>query len=199
MRGHRVPSAPLPLLIGFGLFVAALGYLIAASLTRREAPVFAPTPPARQRAADWTRVGDTLTVDATDGDRWRHVSLTSGRVLTPPDTAGWELAVRRFHVTVAGALADAGPVAFDSVRVPPSARFVASTPGEESNAAIGHWYRYSLVTHLLQPDGHVYVLRTRGGALWKLQLLSYYCPGLTAGCLTLRYAPLGGEAPVAGR
>lgn len=197
MHGHRAASAPLPLLIGFGLFIAALGYLIAVSLTRREAPTFAPTPPTRERAAQWAEVGDTLTLDATDGERWRHVSLTLGRALSPPDTAGWELAVRRFHVTVAGALADVGPVAFDSVRVPSTARFVASTPEESSNGAIGHWYRYSLVTHLLEPNGHVYVLRTHAGRLWKLQPISYYCPGVTAGCLTLRYAPLTLERPAA--
>ena len=199
MPRRRAAGVPLPLLIGFALFVAALGYLVAGSLTRRQAPVFTPTPPGRIRAATCARAGDTLTVDATDGERWRHVSLSTGRVLVPLDTAGWELAVRRFHVTVAGALADAGLVPFDSVRPPPAARFVPSAPGEESNAAIAHWYRYSLVTHLLRPDGRVYVLRTRAGRLWKLQLLGYYCPGLTAGCLTLRYAPLDGVAPVTTR
>jgi hypothetical protein len=32
-------AAPLPLLVVFGLFLAAIGYLVAASLTRRSAPV----------------------------------------------------------------------------------------------------------------------------------------------------------------
>jgi hypothetical protein len=42
----------------------------------------------------------------------------------------------------------------------------------------------------------VFALRTRDGALWKLQVIGYYCPRLVAGCLTLRYAPLvsGSEA-----
>ena len=55
---------------------------------------------------------------------------------------------------------------------------------------LGKWYHYSLLTHLLESKEHVYV--TRPGSPWsyKLQILSYYCPGLTAGCLTLRFAPL---------
>jgi hypothetical protein len=47
-----------------------------------------------------------------------------------------------------------------------------------------------LVTHLLAPSGHVYALRARDGRFWKLEVLGYYCPGLTPGCVTLRYAPL---------
>ena len=185
--------APLPLLLGFGAFVAALVYLVAASLGRREAPVFTPTPLARARANDWERAGDTLTLDATDGARWRYASLARGQALVPPDTAGWELAARRYRITVAGALADLGPVPFERARPDGATRFVPSAPGEAVNAAIGHWYRYDAVTHLLDPGGHVYALRTSAGATWKLQVLGYYCPGLVAGCLTMRYAPVAAD------
>jgi hypothetical protein len=186
----RVGRAPLPLLIGFGLFVAGLGYMVVASLARREAPVFVPTSAARARPADWTRTGDTLTLDATDGARWRFASLTGGRPLDGADTAHWELAARRYRITAAGSIADLGTVPFETARTAPTARFVASRPGEMENEAIRHWYRYSLITHLLEPDGRVYALRTRDGNIWKLQILGYYCPGLTPGCVTLRYAPL---------
>jgi hypothetical protein len=199
MPRHRAAHPPLPLLVGFGLFLAALVYLVAASLTRRDAVTFAPSPPDRRRAADWARVGDTLTLDATDGERWRFASLAMGRALASSDSADWELAVRRYRVTVAGALADLGPVPFEQARLTPAADFVASTASEPANAAIRHWYHYSLVTHLLETDGHVYALRTRGGRLWKLQVVGYYCPGLVAGCLTLRYAPLEGEATAMGK
>jgi hypothetical protein len=142
-------------------------------------------------------VGDTLTLDATDGARWHRVSLARGRAIAAHDSAPWELAVRRYRITIAGALADLGPVPFERARLTPAAAFVASSPSEAANGAIRHWYHYSLVTHLLQTDGHVYALRTRDGALWKLQVLGYYCPGLVAGCLTLRYAPLEGGATTA--
>jgi hypothetical protein len=190
MTDHRPTSAPLPLLVGFGLFVAVLGYLVAAALGRREAPTYTPTPLARTRSADWMRTGDTLTLDATDGDRWHYASLARGHALTTPDTAGWELAARRYRITAAGALADLGVVPFEHAVLPRAARFVASRPDESANAAIAHWYRYGLLTHLLMPDGRVYALRTAGGALWKVEVLGYYCPRLVAGCLTLRYAPL---------
>jgi hypothetical protein len=191
---RRAARAPLPLLIGFGLFVAGLGYMVAASLARRDAPVFVPTSQARVRSSAWMRTGDTLTLDATDGARWRFASLTLGHPLDGADTARWELAARRYRLTVAGAIADLGTVPFETARAGPGARFIASQPGEMENAAIGHWYRYSLITHLLEPDGRVYALRTTDGALWKLQILGYYCPGLTPGCVTMRYALLTGAS-----
>jgi hypothetical protein len=192
MKGIRplpTAGAPLPLLIGFALFVAALGYMVAASLARREVAVFTPSPPARVRAEGWARTGDTLTLDAADGERWRFASLSAGMALAGGDTARWEIGARRYRVTVAGALADLGTVPFALARVQPTTRFVDSHAGEVANDAIRHWYRYSLVTHLLAPAGHVYALRTSDGTLWKLEVLGYYCPGLTPGCVTLRYAP----------
>lgn len=193
--------APLPLLIGFALFVAGLGYMLTASLARREARVFTPSPTLRVRSARWQDGGDTLTLDATDGDRWRRASLTLGRPLAVGDTARWEIAARRYRVTVAGALADLGAVSFETASIGPSTRFVASRVEEMENEAIRRWYRYSLVTHLLTPNDHVYALRSADGSVWKLQVLGYYCPGLTPGCLTVRYAPLergGASAHVQG-
>ncbi|MFN2567313.1 MAG: HmuY family protein [Gemmatimonadaceae bacterium] len=175
-RAPRVKT-PWPLAIGFAVFVVAMGYLVASSLTRRAAPTFAPTLEAR---------GDTLTVDATAADRWRYVSLTRGRVLSPPDTAGWEIAVRRYNLIANGDVVDLGPAAFDTVRD-------VAVASEANSSAISRWYRYSLLTHLLEPNDHVYVVRAGGGPLYKLQILSYYCPGLTAGCMTIRYAPLTSE------
>jgi hypothetical protein len=193
---RRAARAPLPLLIGFALFVSALGYILAASLARRSAASFAPTAAPRRRPVDWTRLGDTLTVDATDGARWRFASLADGTPLDGTDTARAELAARRHRITtVHGAVANLGAVPFERARVDRSTRFVVSRPGEEENEAFRHWYRYSLVTHLLQPDGRVFALRTRDGDLWKLEILGYYCPGLKPGCVTLRYAPLGAASP----
>jgi hypothetical protein len=152
--------------------------------------VFTPSPETRARAAAWSRTSDTLTLDAGDGERWRYASLTMGRPLAGADTARWELGARRYRITVNGALADLGTVPFAHARVGAAAHFRMSRPRETVNEAIQHWYRYSFVTHLLSPTGHVYALRTRDGRLWKLEILGYYCPGLTPGCITVRYAPL---------
>jgi hypothetical protein len=176
-RGARGSAAPLPLLIGFGVFVVAMGYLLAASFTRRAAPTFAPTVVAR---------GDTLTIDATDGKAWRYASLARGQVLSGTDTAGWDVGVRRYNLIANGDVVDLGPARFDTV--------VGVNGGSEPGmSTFGRWYRYSLLTHLLESTDHVYVLRTTAGRLFKLQIVSYYCPGLAAGCMTIRYAPLSPE------
>jgi hypothetical protein len=186
-------AAPIPLLVLFGAFIVAIIYIVAASLVRRDAPVFSASPIERTRAVNWERVGDTLTIDASDGDRWQYVSLARGRVLASPDTAGWDIAVQRYRVITptSGGVADLGPASFNGARISPSSRFVPTTGIEQlTNDAINHWYRYNLLTHLLEPNGHMFAVRTPGGALWKLAVLSYYCPKLQAGCLTVRYAPM---------
>jgi hypothetical protein len=185
-------TLPLPLVILFGVFLAAIGYLVAASLTRRSAPVFPITARGRERTANWEVAGDTLTVDATDGDRWQYVSLRRGRVLDLPDTAGWEIAVQRYRVITPphGGIADLGAISFDRARASNAISFVPTTYATQpSNSAIEHWYRYNLLTHLLEPNGHLFAVRD-GDAMWKLAVVSYYCPKLVAGCLTIRYAPM---------
>lgn len=188
-RNHDHDRAPPLLLAGFAVFVLVLVYLVASSLRRREAPVWAPTTATRLRAPAWARSGDTLTLDARDQDRWRYASLAAGRVLSPPDTAGWELAARRHRLTVSGELADLGVVSWEAARPTDATRWIASRPTEPGNAG-DRWYRYGFVTHLLEPNGHVLAVRTRAGRSWKVQVLGYYCPGVRAGCLTIRYAPL---------
>ena len=182
-------GAPLPLLVGFALFIGALVWLLVSSLQRRDAPVFALSAADRVRPAHWEETGDTLTLDATDEEHWRFASLVSGRALPPDDSTGWTIAVQRHRITVAGALADLGIVPFESAALTDSATFLPST-ADRANDAIKRWYAYSFTTHLLTSTRHVYALRTRDGAMWKIEVLGYYCPGLTAGCLTIRYAPL---------
>ena len=192
MHALRSGRAPLPLLAGFAVFVAAIAMLVAAPLVRRDPPTFRPTPATRERPGNWQSVGDTLTIDATDDVVWARASLSRGRVLAAFDSSGWEIAAQRHRLTVAGSLADLGVVPFETASVPASAAFVASRSGAQANEAIDHWYRYSFVTHLLSTNAHVYAFRARDGQLWKLQVVGYYCPGVIAGCMTLRYAPLSG-------
>ena len=150
------------------------------------------SPHERTRGANWETVGDTLTIDATDGDRWQYVSLAKGHVLTPPDTNGWDIAVQRYRVMipVSGSIIDFGRVAFEEAESATGASFMPAGFGRERpNPTIDHWYRYNLLTHLLEPDGHVFAIHS-GGASWRLAVVSYYCPKLVAGCMTIRYAPL---------
>lgn len=192
MTPAKPRKAPLPLLILFGVFLISIGYLVAASLTRGNAPVFPISVRGRERAGNWQVAGDTLTIDGTDGDRWQYVSLQRGRVLDLPDTAGWEIAVQRYRVITPprGGIADLGTVEFGNARAAEKLAFVSTSyVSLPANAAIEHWYRYNLLTHLLEPNGHVFAVRS-GDAVWKLAVVSYYCPKLVAGCLTIRYAPM---------
>lgn len=173
---------------GFVAFLAAVGYLIASSVAKRTVVVFEPTPVGRARLDRSDGLADTVTIDAGDAKGWRFFDVDRGSVIAPPDTSGWDLAFRRFHIRAAGAVADGGQVSFAHVANAPLEEFQSGWVGRDSsNAAIRRWYNYSMLTHLLEPNGHVYVVRTREGRHVKLEVLSYYCQGLTPGCVTFRY------------
>ncbi len=181
-------TVPLPLAIVFVLFVVVLGYVITRSLVRRDSPTFTLRSP---RPSGLTQPGppDTVTIDTADPEVWRYVDLDRGRYLVPPDTAAWDLALRRYQLRTRGAMPDTGSVPFDSAGVPRIA-WDSIGPG-----LIGKWYRYSMVSHLLEPKGLVYFIRTDQERIAKLEILSYYCPGLTPGCLTFRYASATASVP----
>ena len=178
------------LLGGFAMFVLALGFLVASSLVKRSAPVFDPTPIGVPRSLPPSGV-DTLTVDARDERLWRFVDLARGVVMPSSKASAWDLAIRRHVIGASGAVADAGRVQFEAVRQAPAATYIATSGGRDTvNAAIRRWYLYGMVSHLLKPNGHVYVVRTRDGRHVKLEILSYYCRGMEGGCLTFRYATI---------
>jgi hypothetical protein len=126
-------------------------------------------------------------VDGRAEDRWRYVDLDTGRVLAPDDSAGWDLAVQRFRIRAARGVRDLAPG-------PDPA------PAGSARPEFGRWYSYSMLSHLLRPSGRAFAVRTGEGGEARVEILSYYCPGLEAGCLTIRSALLrpprpGPEAP----
>jgi hypothetical protein len=190
--------APALLLGGFVAFLAAIAYLIASSLARPNVTSFAPTPLSHARSAGDGAREDTVTVDASDSRAWRFFDFARGSIVTPPDTGGWDLAVRRYHIVAHDAVADVGATPFGGIDRAPTHGFTANTVGRDTtNAAIAHWYRYSMLTHRLEPSGHVYVVRTRGGRYAKMEILSYYCTGAEPGCVTFRYVSPIAEPAVA--
>lgn len=143
-----------------------LALLVAQSLAPRRIETFslgasASGPPLPGRT-------DTVTLDVRDGEHWVYFDLDRGAVLEPADSQGWDLAARRFQLRVPVAIA------------PSSA---------DASGNLPRWYRYDFLAHLLRPSGPVYRLRTDQGHDIALEVLGYYCPGPTAGCLTLVYAP----------
>jgi hypothetical protein len=190
-----VATASIVLVIILGLFVVVIGYLVVASMMPRDTMVFEPTP-IRPTGPVESLVRDTVTVDSRDETRWHFFDFDRRSTVVPPDTAGWDLAIRRFTVIAADAVADVGKTAFDEVIEAPAEGFVETSFGRDTvNIAIDRWYHYSMLSHLLEPNGHVYVVRTREARFAKLEFLSYYCPGVVAGCPTFRYVyqPGGGR------
>lgn len=190
MHGGR---PPLALILAFAAFLAVIASLVAASLLRPDVAEFLPTPPGNRPR---NPLGpDTATVDARSETEWRFFSVTRGP-LAPPDTAGWDLAFRRFHVVTWGPAADAGPAGPGETTLAaggfapnvPRERFAATVFARDTaNPALAHWYRYNVLTHLLRPNGHVYLVETRAAGRIALEFLSYYCPGAKPGCVTFRW------------
>jgi hypothetical protein len=143
-------TPPFAVMVVVGLFLVAIGYVITASLVRRSQPTYSPSPvEPRAVEGEWV-VYDTITIDARDQRTWRFVDFDRRSVVS--DTAGWDIAVRRFSVIAAGGLIDLGKVAFDSVTFVPESGYVANVAaGDTTNPAIRRWYRYGYLSHLLEP------------------------------------------------
>lgn len=187
--------ALLGLAISFGVFLLAIGYLVASSLVPRDVLEFEITSRAARAAPPETLVIDTVTLNAGDERTWRFFSLASGVALDVPDTAGWDLAFRRFRVMTSGDAIDLGPVGFDAVAEAPPDGYLATHFGADTaNPALKRWYRYSFFSHVLEPNGHTYAVRTRDGHYAKVEFLGYYCPGTLPGCVTVRYAYQGNRS-----
>jgi len=197
----RRPTEPRPIsrwaIAAIALAVLAAVLLIVFSISRPEPPGFTPTTTA-EPFPDATDGSLRLTVDASDPEDWRFVSLAEGRVAEPGES--WDLAVRRFHVMANGgpgfggraAVADVGATPLAGVSLPPDSAFrVTDAARDSTNPAIARWYRYGFTSHLLTPLDRTYVVRAADGrAHYALRVEGYYCPGARPGCLTFRYLPL---------
>lgn len=168
--------------------------LLIGSLTEPDYPPFRLTPSPAGRPAT---VGDSLvgpatyTLDASATDRWRYFHFGRNGVV---DSGPWDVAFRRFHVIVApgGGIVDLGGVPFDSVGELPATGYLTNVAGPDTvNPAVGKWYRYSTLTHLLTSKHHIYGVLTRSGRYAKLELLAYYCREVGTACITFRYAYQG--------
>lgn len=190
LRSRVIPA----ILVAAIVLVAAS--LVVGTLRRPEPPAFAPTSPRPLEVPD-SLVGPLLyTVDATDPEEWRFFDFSRGSVVEDPAPEAWDLAFRRNEIVVnGGEMPGRGGVialegaAFDSVRVVPAEGYLDTRVGRDTlGPGIGKWYDYGFTSHLLTPRPVVYAVRTADGRYAKLEIVSYYCPGARAGCLTFRYA-----------
>ncbi len=195
-RGARPPV--LVLVMG-GAFVLLVASLLIGSLTRPELPPYVPTDPRPLAVGDSLVGPATYTLDASGTERWRYFDFARNAVV---ESGPWDIAFRRFHLIVApgGGMVDVGAVPFDAVRDLPAAGYLPNTAGPDTtNPAVGKWYDYSMLSHLLTSKHHVYGVRTPAGRYAKLELLAYYCKDAGTACLTFRYAYQGNGTARVGR
>jgi hypothetical protein len=187
-----------------GALVVAAVLLVAASLRRPELPTYAPT------AADPRDMGEALvgpltyTVDASAPQTWHFFDFSRGSVVEAPGPMEWDLAFRRFNIATnggegflgKGGAIDLGPGDFDTLASVPAEGYVGNAQARDStNQALADWYDYGFTSHLLEPKGRLYAVRTADGRYVKLEILSYYCPGAQPGCVTFRYVYQGRGGP----
>jgi hypothetical protein len=165
-------------------FLLLVASLLIGAFTRPELPPYQlSTRPA---------TNGLYTLDASRGDRWQRFRFTQNSVVesgvAPPPP--WDLAFRRNYViTAPGAAAlDLGAVSLDSLTTVPVEGYTATTFAADTvNAAIGKWYAYSMLSHLLTSRHHVYAVRTAEGSFVAFEILAYYCREVGAACYTMRY------------
>jgi hypothetical protein len=204
MDGSPPPPAPLRRPVVAGVAVAVGGLAVAfvlLSLSRPTPETYIPSPVLAWTGADLHGGPHRLTVDASEPDRWVHVSLRRGTVVEHPGPTDWDLAFRRFQVIVNGGDGFAGKggiVALEATTLDDvegselshlaPERFVVTRVRSDSTLAdLPRWYDYSFLSHLLTPRAGVYAVRLADGGLALLEFVGYYCPGPTPGCVTVRY------------
>ena len=190
-------------MVGAGIVLA--GALVFLTLQRPPPLSFNITPPMVREAGDTLNGPLTITIDARAEAGWSFFDFSRSSVVDRPGSLDWDLAVRRFRIIVNGGPGFAGvsgvlalaDTAFDRVQEAPADGYVRSAVlrGDSVNEALLKWYDYGFTSHILSPKPRVYVLRTADGRFAKFEILGYYCPGATPGCLTIRYVYQGSGTP----
>jgi len=195
-----VSARPPILVIAMGVaFLLLVASLLIGSLTAPEYPPFTLTPAQPGPVGDSLVGPATYTLDASATDRWQRFDFARNAVV---NSGPWDIAFRRFHLIAGpgGGIADLGTVPFDSVRDLPDSGYAPNATGRDTtNPAVGKWYAYSMLSHLLTSKHHVYAVQTPGRRYAKLELLAYYCKDVGVACITFRYAFQGSGARRVGR
>lgn len=181
------------------LFVAAIGVVVVASVSRPDTPVFTLSELAPREPPTDLSGPDTVTLDARGGDRWIRFDFARRAVAQSGEP--WDLAVKRYRLAVNGGEGFIGSGAvrridapFATVTEAPAGGYRHSRVtggGDTVSDALDGWYSYSLFSHLLEPEPGTFAIRTHDGRFAKFSVLGYYCPGPEPGCLTLQFVYQG--------
>lgn len=177
------------------------------SQTDRSSATYSPTPPHPHEVGPHL-VGPTIyTIDARSHDVWLYFDFSRGAVVPvlDPKTDDWDLAFKRYVIrtnggstnpTGQGGVLSLGNHNLGTVsRVPEQATFVTDihpiNRPHSYSPVFEKWFNYSYLANVLAPKPVAYIVRTQDGKYAKIRLLSYYCTGNIAGCMTFEYVYQG--------
>ena len=193
---RKLPGIPwVALVVVCGLLIAAVWFVME-SLQSPDLEWYTVSAVAPEEVGD-SLIGPVVyTVDGRRNELTYFDFSTGSVVEGDPDPLGWDLAFRRFTILAnggpglsgQGGILDLGEISLDSVtRVPTDGYATNEANAETANPAVARWYTYSWTSHILKPKPKVFAVRTADGHHGIFEILSYYCPGATAGCVTIRY------------
>lgn len=196
-KGRRL-EANITFIVISLVVVGMAATFVAVTLRRPELGMFQPTPAVPSETGSAIIGPVVYTADATR-EGWSYFDFSRGAVVDDPEGTNWDLAFRRHSIIVNGGPGFTGrggvletTVPFDSLTTAPADGYVANrVRGDTVNTVTEDWYEYSWMSHILRPKPTTYVVRTADGNYAKLELLSYYCLGAIAGCVTFRYVYQG--------
>ncbi len=146
-----------------------------------------------------------MIVDATNKESKVYVDLDSDREMKTDEafsTNGWDLAFKRFEITMNGGSGNPTGVvevavlegqSFESLTQAPAQGFVQDGANAVFAEVNGGWYYYDLNTHKLTTKDELYVVKSSSGAFYKLKMGSYYDAAGTPARLSLSYAAVLGQ------
>lgn len=168
---------------------------------------YSPTPPRPVETVEHLTEPIVYTIDARSENVWVYFDFSRGAVVPVLDAKqdAWDLAFKRYVMRTNGGRSN--PNGQGAVLRLPKRDFaaVSQVPGDVEfqadihpknrlhpfNPVLEKWYNYSYLANVLAPKPGIYVIRTQDGKYAKMRLLSYYCPGNVAGCMTFEYVYQG--------
>ena len=166
-----------------------------------------PTPPRPVETVEQLTEPIVYTVDARSENVWIYFDFSRGAVVPvlDPKEDAWDLAFKRYVMKTNGGRSNPdgqGAVLKLNRRdfaglsaVPGNVEFQADVHPKNRlhpfNPVLEKWYNYSYLANVLAPKPEVYVIRTQEGKYAKMRMLSYYCTGNVAGCMTFEYVYQG--------
>lgn len=142
------------------------------------------------------------TVDARSKQEWVLFDFNTGEVVDGDftDTA-WDIALQRTKLLTnsgvtnpsgPGGAYDLGEVLLQDAVPPETAAFSVDVLGgedddEPENPAIGGWYNYQFIKHVISVKPNTYLVRTGEDLDVLVQFDSYYCEDEEPACVTFTY------------